>query len=221
MTSKKLETADELIALFNDPEKLAAYNYSQPIVSDSGIDNEKFHMDLPYEEIKAIVENERDKIKEKLPQAERDSFGWEWVGSTSIKGMPGAMMPDALILLEEYPPSRTLVQALLDLGYYFSRSSMLDAKDLWFFLVYTEGLLKDHKLTVHVTTPDNTAAKILLETRDRCRNEQWAFEDYKNAKVEAAKGSWMEYKKGKGSNSKLLVQIKEKYTNKSPQEKKD
>ena len=48
----KLETADELLELYNNPEKLKAYKYTQPIVSTKGINNEKFHMELPYQEIK-------------------------------------------------------------------------------------------------------------------------------------------------------------------------
>ena len=48
----KLETADELLEVYNNPEKLKAYKYTQPIVSTKGINNEKFHMDLPYQKIK-------------------------------------------------------------------------------------------------------------------------------------------------------------------------
>ena len=44
-----------------------------------------------------------------------------------------------------------------------------------------------------------------------CRTQEWAFNDYKIAKVEAAQGSRSEYKKGKGSNSKLLAMLQEKY----------
>jgi len=208
---KKLETADELWDLYNDMERLKSYKYTQPIVSECGINNEKFHMELPYEEIKKIVENCRDTFMAAVPEDERKSLRWEHVGSTSIKGMPGAMMPDALLIIPEFPPSKGIIQAFLDCGYYFSSASHLDVRDLWWFLVFTEGLLKDHKLTVHVVTEDNPAANILLDTRDMCRNEEWAFNDYKQAKVDAAKGSWMEYKQGKGSNSKLLTMLKEKY----------
>ena len=45
------------------------------------------------------------------------------------------------------------------------------------------GLLEDHKLTVHLCTEDCSAAKILLECRDLCNTEKWAFDDYKSAKV--------------------------------------
>ena len=69
-------------------------------------------------------------------------------------------------------------------------------------------------MTVHVVTEDNRAANMLLDTRNMCRNEEWAFTDYKEAKIKAAKGSWREYKKGKGSNSKLLVMLAEKYKQK-------
>jgi len=208
---KKLETADELWDLFNDLERLKGYRYSQPIVSDSGINNEKFHMELPYEEIKKIVDDCRDEFLAAVPEEERSCVRWEHVGSTSIKGMPGAMMPDALLILPQYPPSKTIIQAFLDSGYYFSSSSALDPKDLWWFLVFTDGLLKDHKLTVHVVPENNRSANILLDTRDMCRTQEWAFNDYKTAKVEAAQGSWSEYKKGKGSNSKLLGMLQEKY----------
>ena len=50
------------------------------------------------------------------------------MGSTSIRGMPGTMMPDALIMTPEFPPSRGVIQALLDCGYYFSSSAALDLK---------------------------------------------------------------------------------------------
>ena len=42
--------------------------------------------------------------------------------------MPGTMMPDALIVTPEFPPSRGVIQALLDCGYYFSSSAALDLK---------------------------------------------------------------------------------------------
>jgi len=207
----KLETADELVELYSNPEKLKAYKYTQPIVSTKGINNEKFHMELPYQEIKSIVEKCGEDLFAAIPPEERAGLRWEHVGSTSIEGMPGAMMPDALLILPSFPPSKAVVQALLDCGYYFSSCSHLDPEDLWWFLVFTSGLLEDHKLTVHVCTEDCTAAKILLDCRDMCRNEEWAFEDYKQAKVEAAKGSWGEYKSGKGSNSKLLTMLREKH----------
>ena len=38
------------------------------------------------------------------------------------------MMPDALIMTPEFPPSRGVIQALLDCGYYFSSSAALDLK---------------------------------------------------------------------------------------------
>jgi len=191
----------------------AGYKYRQPVVSQCGIDNEIFHMDLPYQEIKKIVEDCRDTFLASVPEPERSSLRWEHVGSTSIQGMPGTKMPDAVLIVPAFPPSKGVIQAFLDCGYYFSSSSSLDVRDLWWFLVFTEaGILKDHKLTVHVVTEDNPAGKMLLDTRDMCRSEEWAFNDYKEAKVEASKsGSFPEYKKGKGANSKLLAMLREKY----------
>ena len=59
-----------------------------------------------------------------------------------------------------------------------------------------QGPLTDHKLTVHVVTEDNRAANMLLDTRNMCRNEEWAFTDYKEAKIKAAKGSWGNTRRG-------------------------
>ena len=208
---KQLETAEELLELFNDVERLESYQYSQPVISESGIDNEKFHTELPYEDIKKIVEDCRDTFLAAVPEKERSDLRWEHVGSTSIQGMPGTMMPDALLIIPEFPPSKGVIQAFLDCGYYFSSSSSLDVRDTWWFLVFHDGLLKDHKLTVHVAKEDNPASKILLETRDMCRTQEWAFKDYKEAKVAAWKGNFGEYKMGKGSKSKLLAMLREKY----------
>ena len=47
-----------------------------------------------------------------------------------------------------------------------------------------------------------------------CRNEEWAFTDYKEAKIKAAKGRCGEYRKGKVSNSKPLIMQVEKYNQK-------
>ena len=114
----------------------------------------------------------------------------------------------------EFPPSKPVIQALLDCGYYFSSSAALDPRDLWWMLVFTEGFLKDHKLVLHVVTEDNVAAKILRDTRDMCNSEEWAFNDYKEAKMSAYKdadGEFKDYKQGKGKTSKLLTMLREKY----------
>ena len=159
-------------------------------------------------------------------------FRWEHVGSTSIPGMPGTKMPDALLLIPEFPPSRAVISALLKTGYYFGSLAPLDTKDLWWFRNITDGttsdicrykmlqciicvgFLKDYKLVVHCVTEDNVGGKILLETRDMCKTEEWAFNDYKEAKMSAYKGAdgqFLKYKMGKGMTSKLLTMLREKH----------
>ena len=86
-----------------------------------------------------IVEECRDSFLADVPESERPGLRWEHVGSTSIEGMPGTKMPDALLIVPEFPPSKGVIQAFLDCGYYFSSSSSLDVKDLWWFLVFHEG----------------------------------------------------------------------------------
>jgi len=122
-----LETADELLELYNNPEKLKAYKYTQPIVSTKGINNEKFHMDLPYQEIKSIVEKCGEELMSAVPPEERAGLRWEHVGSTSIEGMPGAMMPDALLILPSFPPTKGVIQVtfLCDVPFLSSPPSRL------------------------------------------------------------------------------------------------
>ena len=63
-----------------------------------------------------------------------------------------------------------------------------------------------------MVTEDNAAGKILLDTRNMCRNEDWAFQDYKQAKISAyeeGKGKFKDYKAGKGKKSKLLEMLRE------------
>ena len=95
---QKLTSAEELHALFSDPARLQNYRYTQPVVSDCGIDNEKFHLELPYDAIKAKAEECRDTFLAAVPEQERAGLVWEHVGSTSIRGMPGTMMPDSLLI---------------------------------------------------------------------------------------------------------------------------
>ena len=99
---QKLTSAEELHALFSDPARLQTYRYTQPVVSDCGIDNEKFHLELPYDAIRAKVEECRDAFLAAVPEQERSGLVWEHVGSTSIRGMPGTMMPDSLLIGQKF-----------------------------------------------------------------------------------------------------------------------
>ena len=209
----KLETADELHALFSDIERLKNYKYTQP-AGNPNVNNEEFHLELPFEEIKSIVQAHGDRFMAAVPANEREALKWEHVGSTSIKGMPGTKMPDALLIVPEFPPSKGVIQALLDCGFYFSSSAALDLRDLWWMYIFTDGPLDGHKLVLHIVTEDNVAGKILRETRDLCNTEEWAFNDYKEAKMSAyqgANGEFKNYKMGKGKKSKLLEMLREKH----------
>jgi len=208
--SEKIHTAEGLFNLFSDKDKLKEYFHHETSAECDAL--LKFQLELPYDKIKAKVEEEGKLFLSKLPEPDKSKVRWEHIGSTSIKGMPGMPFPDALTLIEQFPPNQNVIQAFLDAGYYFGHVSVLDAQDLWFFKIFNDGFLKDHMITIHVMTPDNKAGKILLDTRDMCRSEPWAFEDYKSAKIEAAKAkSIIGYKMGKGNKSKLLEMLREKH----------
>jgi len=207
-----VQNAAELVAIMGDSEKLKAYAYNEPVELPEGISNEGFHHDLPFDGIKGFVEYQKETILSKVSKEEREKLEWEHVGSTSIKGMPGTKMPDALLIIHDFPPSESIVQALLDSGFYFGRASPMDQEDLWFIKKIEDGFLKWYKMTIHVCLKSNVAGKVLVETRDMCNTEEWAFEDYKNSKIEAAKAkSFIGYKMAKGSGSKLLGMLREKH----------
>lgn len=206
------QTAAGLIEVIKDRAQLKDYAHNEVVDKPEGFNNEEFIMDLPYDGIKGFVEYQKETVLSKLSAEERGKVEWQHIGSTSVKGMPGTMMPDALLFIPEFPPSEAVVQALLDSGFYFSRSSPLDVEDLWFIKNIKDGFLKYQKMTIHVTMKSNTAGKILIDTRDMCRSESWAFEDYKNTKIEAAKAkSFIGYKMAKGAGSKLLAHLREKH----------
>jgi len=181
--STKVENAEDLQKLFMDAEKLVVYRYHEPVPDAALADF--FHLELPYEDIKKYVVDQGESILSKLSEEERTQVQWEHVGSTSIKGMPGTKQPDALLIIPSFPPSLSVIQAFLDNHYYFGHPSFLDKQDLWFFKNIKEGPLKGSMMTVHVTMMNN-ASRILLDTRNMCNTEAWAFEDYKNSKIAAA-----------------------------------
>ena len=80
-------TVDQLYDISLDPDKLKSYPgflNCDKLASDSMT----FHYDLPYDEIKEFVEEEKKTILSKVPEDVIKSNGvkWEHVGSTSIKG---------------------------------------------------------------------------------------------------------------------------------------
>ena len=78
-------SADDLIRIFNDPEgELQQYKFNPNNVVTKSMEG-MFHMELPYDDIKAQVEDMRTDIFSNLdPNAPQPNF--EHVGSTSIKG---------------------------------------------------------------------------------------------------------------------------------------
>ena len=127
------QNADDLLALFNDPERLKLYNMTKRLkVTSTGMTKsfvEMFQMDLPYEEIKAVVNEERDLIFKNFKGTTKLQF--EHVGSTAIKGMPGTLLPDGLLIDETSPPRKETIQALVESGWKFSHW-LSDMEELWF-----------------------------------------------------------------------------------------
>ncbi|KAL5272064.1 hypothetical protein ACHWQZ_G000315 [Mnemiopsis leidyi] len=215
-------TNDQLYEIIEDPEKLKCYKKMNKVFGSMGADMQFIH-DMPYDEIKQFIGEEKEAIFNSIPaQVISDSdVTWEHVGSTSIKGMPGTLFPDSLILYKKYPPPREVFNALMSAGFEFVGAGPLHSADLWFIKkIIREGTRIDGGLfKIHLTPADFGASRMLIETRDRCNNNPADFEDYKNSKVKAAEhlaaGNIMQYKIAKGS-CKLLQELNEKYGGPAP-----
>ncbi|KAL5251747.1 hypothetical protein ACHWQZ_G014790 [Mnemiopsis leidyi] len=211
-------TADQLYDMILHPETLKSYPGFKLALEMGIANNMAFYHDLPYEEIKQFVGEEKEAIFRNIPAeiVADNEVTWEHVGSTSIKGMPGTLFPDSLILYKKYPPPREVFEALMSSGFVFIGAGPLDPADLWFLKkISREGSRLDSQIyKIHLTPCTLGASQLLIETRDRCNNNPADFEDYKNAKVAAAvhlqDNNVMGYK-GAKCQSKLLKELSQKY----------
>jgi len=179
---------DDLVRVFNDPAELSNYKFGKSgIPASAKTTRELFHMEVPYDKIKQIVEKEREAIFEHLDPIAPFKPVFEHVGSTSIKGMPGSLCPDCLLVEESFPPSRSTLNALLQAGFHFSSITPHDDADYWFFKDIPDGVLNGSNLSVvlHLVDKNNKMGKLLVRMRDVCNNDQAAFEDYKSSKLAA------------------------------------
>ena len=165
--------------------------------------NDVFHMNVPYHEIKKIIRRNQDAIFQNLsPDAKKPIF--EHVGSTSIKGMPGSLSPDILVLEETFPPSRSTVAAILGAGFSFKSIAPHDPSDFWFWKQLHDSPCKGEFLILHLMAEGNKIAKLFVLARDMCNSDIKAFEEYKQNKLVAKEGegtTMLEYKIKKASGS--------------------
>ena len=209
------KSVDEIYDIICDEEKIKSYRDLQVVQNVLKLDTQKFHMELPHDDIISWVAQKREEIFSKIPENLHNDFRWEHIGSTSIQGMPGTRHPDAVMLFKNFPPPKEVVGALLGTGFKYMGYGPMNIDDLWFILIIqNEGFLFNHVFKIHVTLETCPSALILLDTRDRCRENSADFEDYKEAKILAAKkleeGDVMGYKQAKMS-SKLLQELQSKY----------
>ena len=142
---------DDLVRVFNDPVELGNYKFGKSTGNSSWATmttKDLFHLEVPYDEIKQLVKKQRDAIFEHLDPAAPCKPVFEHVGSTSIKGMPGSLYPDCLLVEESFPPSRSTLNALLQAGFHFSSIAPHDEADYWFFKDIPEGVLSGSDLSV-------------------------------------------------------------------------
>ena len=81
-------TTDELYEILCVPEKLKNYQGFRKLLSKGLASGMSFYQELPYDEIKNFIKEERDSFLARLPREmiENEEVKWEHVGSTSIRG---------------------------------------------------------------------------------------------------------------------------------------
>ena len=80
---------DQLYDMCLHPEKLKTYPGFKRALEMGMADNMAFYHDLPYDEIKKFIGEEKEAIFSNIPSevVSNSNVTWEHVGSTSIKGL--------------------------------------------------------------------------------------------------------------------------------------
>jgi len=188
-------TAEDLIRVFNDPDgELRHYDFVLKEEPSIGMELE-FLMELPYDAIKASVEKVKQDIFQNFDSDESLRPRFEHVGSTSIKGMPGTLSPDALLIEKQFPPSASTIRAILAAGFRFKSVAPHGKNDYWFMKpIPADELGGDRVMILHLVDEANQTGRVILKLRDACNNDPDAFEEYKASKLAARGGTIVEYK---------------------------
>jgi len=190
-------TADDLIRIFNDPEgELLNYHFKIKDAPKCKADD-MFYMDVPYEAIKATVDAVRKQFFENF-DGNVTAPAFEHAGSTSIKGMPGSLSPDILIIEEKFPPSASTVKAIVACGFKFVSTAPHGKMDYWFQKpIPADDIGPERPMVLHLIDKADPTGRVILRLRDACNNDPAAFEEYKATKLAARNGTFLEYKIGK------------------------
>ena len=206
-------TADDLIRIFNDPDGELRHYAFRPIPAFADVKaHDRFRAEVPFDDIKRFVDNLRDAFFDRLDSdddAVRPTF--EHVGSTSVRGMPGTLSPDVLLVENSFPPSPSTIRALLALGFRFRSVAPHGEGDYWFLMPIPEDVVGPEGVVfLHLVDKDNKTGKLQLKMRDECINNSETFEEYKALKVEAAgdKDTTFYSYKQKKARSGIIARLK-------------
>jgi len=190
-------TADDLVRIFNDPKgELLNYRFDMKVMPDAPA-AKSFVMDVPYDAIKAMV-NDVEKQFWANFDSEAPKPAFEHAGSTSIKGMPGSVSPDVLVIEEKFPPSASTVKAIVACGFKFKSIAPHGNNDYFFMKsIPADDIGPDRMFAIHLIEKTDPTGRVILRLRDACNNDPAAFEEYKASKIAASKGTSLEYKIGK------------------------
>jgi len=194
-------TADDLIRLFNDPngEELRQYDIKKAAKANSffGKTLDLFCMEPPFDAIKAFMDNVQQEIFQNFDGDASERPRFEHVGSTSIKGMPGTLCPDAMVIEKAFPPSASTIRAIMAAGFKFGSVAPQGQNDYCFFrMIPADDVGGERYMVLHLVDEANPTGRVIRRLRDACNNDPGAFEEYKASKLAArgVAGSAIDYK---------------------------
>ena len=169
-----------------------------------------FMVDIDYDEVKKAVEKETEFLKSTFG----DQFvKVEHVGSTSIKGMPGTILPDLIVYLESFPPTNESMAKLVKNGYKF-RGIPFHSKsgeDVMFVRETKEPISKNDfsHFVLHIVPKHSVELNPMIKFRDLANSNPAIHEDYKRMKLDKYNNpeinNFFEYKRHK--NDGLMNEV--------------
>ena len=205
----RLADLDEIHAIICDPQKLYNYKSEQNWMKP---EFNTFVLDLPTTLLNECVKEEMQKLYVLLSGEAVNGVQIEHIGSTAIPGMPGTKNPDLLMTVDNYPPNKGVIKALLESGFSLKEKPMKgpiskNISCLWFIKYISEEPLSGQFFKIHVCKSGSRTERYLLHVKDLLLNDHHAFETYRRGKIEASKWICSDYKKYKSLKAQYLPNL--------------
>ena len=176
-----------------------------------------FSENMDYAVTLAYVEKEKKHLHELFGEGELTRI--EHVGSTSIPGMPGMLIPDLILYVKTFPPTNETFRKLINAGFVWKGLSPHVNKedDDLMFGKRDDSTPKDGVSQMgtglHVVPQNFTRLDPIVKFRDLAKSNPQILEEYKRTKLEVFRNQtsadaldFYKYKRGKNQllNTEVL-----------------